>query len=77
MAILKTSFEQVPVALVKKLAEKDQAPVPSRLTTPCAICSKPVRLELCKTNENGNAVHDTCYVAEMIQKKDCRRLATR
>jgi endogenous inhibitor of DNA gyrase (YacG/DUF329 family) len=33
-----------------------------RLTTlPCAICGKPVRIEDCKVNDFGEAVHEACY----------------
>lgn len=66
MRMLTTRFEQVPVAIAKRLAEKkEDAALPSRLTS-CAICGKSVRLELCKTNEDGDAVHEDCYIAGMI-----------
>jgi hypothetical protein len=66
MRMQTTSFEQIPVALVKKLAEKEVA-LQSSCFIPCAICGKPVDLELCKTNETGNAVHGKCYVGKMTQ----------
>ncbi len=28
----------------------------------CDICGEPVRLETCKTNDRGQAVHELCYV---------------
>lgn len=28
----------------------------------CAICHTPVRLETSKTDSNGNAIHEDCYV---------------
>lgn len=33
---------------------------------PCWICGGAVSLELCKTDENGNAVHEACYVARVM-----------
>jgi hypothetical protein len=33
------------------------------LTVPvCYICGDPVPLEDCKTDENGHAVHEECYL---------------
>jgi hypothetical protein len=55
-------FEQVPLELVKKVA-KDEAETSSGMV--CAICGNPVDLELCKTDEDGGAVHEKCYLAKM------------
>jgi len=38
----------------------------ARLDNPhCAICGKPCNLETCKTDEQGNAVHEECLVAKI------------
>lgn len=34
----------------------------------CGICSRPVPLEVTKTNENGKAVHEECYVRQTISR---------
>ena len=31
----------------------------------CSICSQPVLLETCNTDEDGQAVHEQCYVAAL------------
>lgn len=31
----------------------------------CPICSLPVIIEKCKTDENGKAVHEECYVLKI------------
>lgn len=28
----------------------------------CPLCNQPVSLENCKTDEDGQAIHETCYV---------------
>src|SRR5215469_5262052 len=33
----------------------------------CAICREPVNLETAKTNEDGDGVHEDCYVQNMIR----------
>jgi len=57
----KTHFEQVPVAVAKKVAGQDSASRP----VPCVICQTPVRLEDCKIDHDGAAVHEKCYVAKV------------
>jgi hypothetical protein len=57
----KFHFEQVPVALARAIA--NQAAISPPVS--CAICGQPVALELCKTNENGRAVHEKCYIAKV------------
>ena len=32
----------------------------------CSICKEPVRLETAKTDENGQAVHEDCYVVHLM-----------
>lgn len=31
----------------------------------CWICGNEVSLEICKTDENGHAVHEPCYTVRM------------
>jgi hypothetical protein len=35
---------------------------PAKPTFNCWICNKPINLEKAKTDENGKAVHEECYV---------------
>ena len=35
----------------------------------CAICRKSVDLSVSKTNENGRAVHENCYVWRLLSQK--------
>jgi hypothetical protein len=35
----------------------------------CDICHNPVKLEINKTNELGNAVHEGCYLLRVRSKK--------
>lgn len=60
----KTHFEMVPVAIAKQVG---RATAGSAAGGPvlCAICETQVLLEQCKINENGEAVHDRCYVAKV------------
>jgi hypothetical protein len=34
----------------------------------CWICSKILKLETCKIDENGHPVHEVCYVAKVALK---------
>lgn len=44
----------------------------------CRICTTPARLESCKTDEQGRAVHEDCYVekialtADLFARAGCR-----
>ena len=31
----------------------------------CSLCNEPVELETSKTDENGNAIHEECYVVKV------------
>jgi len=37
-----------------------------RDTHTCRLCGSPVSLETSKTDENGQAVHETCYVNQLL-----------
>jgi hypothetical protein len=34
----------------------------------CSICNKPVEVETAATDEDGNTVHEECYVLKVLQK---------
>ena len=58
---VKTTFEQVPVRLARKIAEQEFREATAGLVS-CALCGDPVALELCKIDEFGKAVHQNCYL---------------
>jgi hypothetical protein len=37
--------------------------VPAEYSPICPVCHQPVRLEDAKTDEDGQAVHEKCYLA--------------
>jgi hypothetical protein len=40
--------------------------MPESITSPlCCICHTPVQLEISKTDENGHAVHERCYLLRL------------
>ncbi len=39
----------------------------------CCICTSPISLDLCNTDERGNLVHEQCYVRETISRFRTRR----
>jgi len=63
----KTYFEQVPLAQVKKTAHLKDDVVLRACPVSCAICGEPVKLEPCKIDEDGEAVHDKCYLAKLAK----------
>ena len=36
----------------------------------CSICNEPVELITAKTDEDGKAVHEDCYVQRMMRLKE-------
>ncbi len=42
----------------------------------CALCSNPVQLETDPTDENGQAVHEECYVKKVARAEQSRALRT-
>lgn len=66
MHIAKTSFEQVPVELVKRMAAQQLSLTHTGLAS-CAVCGQIVELERCKTDEHGQAVHQKCYIAMLMK----------
>jgi len=67
MHVPRTSFDQVPLELALKVAEREMMAA-TTMPTSCAVCGNPVDLESCKTDERGKAVHQKCYVAEIVKK---------
>ena len=44
--------------------------MPEPITSPlCFICQTPVELEISKTDENGRAVHERCYLLRLRQRQ--------
>ena len=41
----------------------------SQWSPECAICKKSVKLEESKADENGQAIHEDCYVSSVTEKK--------
>lgn len=67
----KTHFEMVPVELAKKVAMQEALLQRTRLVF-CVICENPVALESCKTDEDGDAVHEACYISKVTTKPRTR-----
>ena len=42
------------------------------LTPCCWICDKPVPLEDCKIDEQGRAVHESCYLTKVASQKESK-----
>lgn len=48
-------------AIPKQIRKK---PAPETCV-PCIICGQPVALEMAKTDDDGQAVHENCYVHKL------------
>ena len=65
-----TYFEQIPVEKVKEMlvhlpeSQELRPPVSASLhhVLRCTICSQPVPVETAKTDANGRAIHEECYL---------------
>lgn len=77
-----TYFEQIPVEKVKEmlvhLPESQEArPQISRSlhnVLTCTICHQPVPVETAKTDGNGHAIHEECYLVSLTgNTADSRR----
>jgi hypothetical protein len=64
--VVETTFEQIPVELAKKIAQQEAALAAAGHTS-CAVCGNPVNLESCKTDERGKAVHQHCYMVDILR----------
>jgi hypothetical protein len=65
MAKAQTRFAQVPLEVAMSAVQKETKETRLNNTVVCAICSQLVDLKHCKTDENGNAVHEGCYVEKI------------
>jgi thiamine biosynthesis protein ThiC len=64
-----TWFEQIPMAVAKSAARENTKETRVSHIMVCAICCQSVDLKHCKTDENGNAVHEECYVQKITPGK--------
>ena len=66
-------FDQVPVELAKKIAVEEWNAT-HKNSLPCVVCGKLVEIDRCKTDENGKAVHEQCYLRRTAGAKGARRI---
>lgn len=71
-----THFEQIPVRTVKQMAmipegqgAESMSSIPVRHALQCHICRKPVAVETAKTDGQGQAVHEDCYILSLTRKR--------
>jgi hypothetical protein len=38
-------------------------------TSLCPLCDKPLELETSRTDENGRAVHEHCYIQQLLASR--------
>jgi hypothetical protein len=67
MSELAARFEDVPVEIARNVARRERKTKLNRhtRTSMCAICGEAVKLEHCKVDESGFAVHGDCYVKKV------------
>jgi formylmethanofuran dehydrogenase subunit E len=71
-----TYFEQIPVEKVKEMlahlpeSRELRPPVSASIhhVLRCTICHEPVPVETAKTDSNGKAIHEECYMISMAGK---------
>jgi hypothetical protein len=71
-----TYFEQIPVQQVKDIMVRlpeSQGVRPQVSRSPrnvlrCTICRQPVPVETAKTDSNGRAIHEECYMISVTGK---------
>ena len=75
-----TYFEQIPVEKVKAMITgmtETQPGTRSSADTPmilhCRMCHEPVPVETAKTDWQGQAIHEECYVISVSQKSAASR----
>ena len=64
MAKRKTHFEQVSLEVLQVAVRQEAVDAPLGRAV-CAICGDSVDLIHCKTDEDGGAVHEACYLLKM------------
>jgi hypothetical protein len=72
MYAVNLTFEQVPVEMAKRAAAQQWKSAGAGFVR-CVVCAQPVELEHCKTDENGKAVHEKCYLKKTAAKVMKRR----
>jgi hypothetical protein len=55
---------------ISPLQSRGRLSLPSAPFTICNLCSKPVELEKAKTDENGRAVHEECYLRKVKSRTE-------
>jgi len=70
-----TYFEQVPVRMIKDLVDVSGKQHASSLSQRslrhvlfCRICDLPVAVETAKTDSEGQAIHERCYLLKATQE---------
>jgi hypothetical protein len=70
-----TYFEQIPVRMLKDLVDvsgtQDAASLAQRSlrhVLRCRICDLPVPVETAKTDSEGQAIHEQCYLLDATRK---------
>ena len=59
-----TRFQQIPVELAKELVTL-QFGQSSPTILYCRLCQKPVPVDTAKTDSEGKAIHEHCYLADI------------
>ena len=69
---MKRYFEQVPLSVVKRKIAMNDDVMARTGSILCVICDAPVKLEHCKIDEDGEAVHDKCYLSKIAESRTAR-----
>ena len=75
-----TYFEQIPLSQLKDIAvsviaesETKESRRPLHHILHCRTCGKPVAVETAKTDGDGQAVHDECYILSVQRRSQFSR----
>jgi hypothetical protein len=75
-----TYFEQIPLSQVKDMTaslpaepQSKQSLRPLHHALHCRICGKPVAVETAKTDSDGQAVHEECYLISVRRRSQPSR----
>lgn len=77
-------FEQIPVQTVKEMmqhlpeSQEARAQFSRSLhnVLSCSICRQPVPLETAKTDGNGRAIHEECYIMSLSRETAASRTSS-
>ncbi len=70
----KTYFEQIPVQKVKDMIVGIEKQADAQIAhgmqpiLHCRVCRKPVLIETAKTDWDGQAIHEDCYLTSLTRK---------